>query len=565
MVLGIAILLALGCFGARATETKKDLGNGMIEKKIDYVFVDGYNETFIGKEDKYGVRQGVWTIECKKKDGTVTRKEEVTYVDGIRTGSKITEDGRVTYECYKNGRVYPCTKSNWNHAEYVTAHQVLIQHYPWFAERLNMFSFEEGYVEAYLDTLETILNQLGDDPLEFDNYYSDALDSLSYTPYDSLIQRNSTVAFMQGKEEVKKDEFRMAVIDRNWSEGNTTYEIVKNRYPGYLESFIELGIPDEDFNAFCRITDSLMDRDDALYGSPGLESVFFVDTMDQRLYRAINYIMEYEDTSADLKSMRIKSLLHENFDLTHIRKELYLQLNQTDIDSTTQVVAGGVLYFMLIKLNLGDILYLSVREAWFNNRAVVTLPNVFTQFVSSNSETSVTLQGEVVENGGADVTARGIVWADFYNPTTSDNLENLGTGLGTFEITLQNLTPGNTYYARSFATNSAGTAYGNCLTFTAGEAVGIEEPDRNIQDFAIHPNPASAMTTIRFQSRSSDEIALSLINLKGQVVYQQELGVLPPGEHRITVDVSSLGNGIYSCHLNRNGRITATQKMLVVH
>jgi hypothetical protein len=36
-----------------------------------------------------------------------------------------------------------------------------------------------------------------------------------------------------------------------------------------------------------------------------------------------------------------------------------------------------------------------------------------------------------------------------------------GTGTGTFTITLSNLNVATTYYVRSFATNSAGTAYGN--------------------------------------------------------------------------------------------------------
>ncbi len=564
IVLGIIILIAVGSLGARAKETKKDLGGGWIEKTIDYVFVDGYKDIYTGKEDGYGIRQGLWTIVSISAEGKTVREEEVTYVDGIRTGrSKITEDNVTKYECYRNGRVYPCTKGEKIIAEDVSAFQVLTQSYPWFADKLYMFSFNNEYVEAYLDTLETILDELGDDPQEFDYYYEDAVDSLTYTPYDSLIQRNSTVSLIQGKEAVKKDEFRMAIIDRYRSNGNTSYDIVKNTYPGYLESFIDFEIADEDFKGFCHITDSLMDRDDALHGSLDQENIFFVDSVDQRLYRAIFYIMEYEDTTAALKSMKINSILYKNHDITEMLNEVRHQLNQPNIDSTTQQVAGGVLYFMLLKLDQGDMMKLSVKEAWFNKREVITLPNVFTEFTSSNSATSVTLLGEVLEDGGADVTSRGIVWADFYNPTTSDNLKNSGMGLGTFEIELSNLTAGNTYYARSFATNSAGTAYGNCLKFTAGEAVGINEPGIDIQDFIVYPNPASALTTFIFNVESSEDMALTIVNLKGQAVYHHDLGKLLPGENRFELDLSGLPNGVYSCLLNSNGMTMSTLKILI--
>jgi hypothetical protein len=566
IALGITILIAVGSLGANAKETKKDLGGGWIEKTIDYVFVDGYSDIYTGKEDGYGIRQGLWTIVSKKADGTIVREEEVTYVDGIRTGrSKIINDNLTTYECYRNGRVYPCTKGEQIIAEDVSAFQVLAQTYPWFADKLYMFSFDNEYLKAYLDTLETILDESGDDPQEFDYYYEDAVDSLTYTTYDSLIQRNSTVSLIQGKEEVKKDEFRMAIIDRYRSDGNTTYNIVKNTYPGYLESFTEFEIADEDFKGFCHITDSLMDRDDVLHGSLDQENIFFVDSVDQRLYRAIVYIMDYEDTTAALKSMKFNSILNKNHDITGTLNKVRNHLNQTNIDSTTQQVAGGVLYFMLLKLDQGDIMKLSVKEAWFNKREVVTLPNVFTEFTGSNSAASVSLLGEVLEDGGADVTSRGMAWAEYYNPTTSDNSKTSGTGLGTFTVTLDNLIEGRTYYARAYATNSAGTAYGNCVTFTAGESVGIDDNEIFVREFTAFPNPAASFTTFSFHLEWPEDIALTIVNLKGQAVYHHDLGRLLPGENQVELDLSGLPNGIYSCQLNNHGVTRSTCKILISH
>jgi hypothetical protein len=175
----------------------------------------------------------------------------------------------------------------------------------------------------------------------------------------------------------------------------------------------------------------------------------------------------------------------------------------------------------------------------------------------------VTLQGYVIEDGGGAVTSRGIAWADFYNPTTNDQTKISGTGLGTFSVTLSNLIEGNTYYSRTFATNGAGTAYGNCLTFIAGGAVGIDENEVVVQDFNVYPNPASALTTFSFNVESSGNFKLTIINLKGQAIYSDDLGSLPIGDHQINLDLSSLGNGIYTCQLMDNGKVKGTRKLVI--
>jgi uncharacterized protein (TIGR02145 family) len=63
------------------------------------------------------------------------------------------------------------------------------------------------------------------------------------------------------------------------------------------------------------------------------------------------------------------------------------------------------------------------------------------------------------------------VWSTSQNPTTANNSTSDGSGTGNFTSNLINLTANTTYYVRAYATNSAGTAYGNELTFTT--TVGI--------------------------------------------------------------------------------------------
>jgi len=76
--------------------------------------------------------------------------------------------------------------------------------------------------------------------------------------------------------------------------------------------------------------------------------------------------------------------------------------------------------------------------------------------------------GNVTDDGGATVTARGVVWSTSQNPTIDNNegMTNDGVGTGEFASSIAGLTPGTIYYYRAYATNSAGTAYGFQMQFT---------------------------------------------------------------------------------------------------
>jgi uncharacterized protein (TIGR02145 family) len=74
--------------------------------------------------------------------------------------------------------------------------------------------------------------------------------------------------------------------------------------------------------------------------------------------------------------------------------------------------------------------------------------------------------GNITNNGGTAVTQRGIVWSTSPSPTTANNSTNDGSGTGNFTSNLTGLTANTTYYVRAYAINSAGTAYGNQVSFT---------------------------------------------------------------------------------------------------
>ncbi len=106
------------------------------------------------------------------------------------------------------------------------------------------------------------------------------------------------------------------------------------------------------------------------------------------------------------------------------------------------------------------------NEISFTAGQNVTTPIVITNNPTNVSYTSAALGGNITNDGGSSVTARGVCWGNAINPTLSDNFTNNGSGTGSYTSNINGLTPNTTYHVRAFATNIAGTSYGNDIIFT---------------------------------------------------------------------------------------------------
>ena len=95
----------------------------------------------------------------------------------------------------------------------------------------------------------------------------------------------------------------------------------------------------------------------------------------------------------------------------------------------------------------------------------IVLPAVTTMQVSDVTMTSAKCGGEVTSEGNGTVTARGICWSTSQNPTIEDNKTNDGSGTGSFASQIPDLVPNTQDYVRAYATNEAGTAYGDVKSF----------------------------------------------------------------------------------------------------
>ena len=95
-----------------------------------------------------------------------------------------------------------------------------------------------------------------------------------------------------------------------------------------------------------------------------------------------------------------------------------------------------------------------------NLASLSTLP------VGSITSSSAVSGGNVTSDGGTPITENGVCWATLPNPTTANNKISVGSGTGNFTANISGLSDSTMYFVRAYAINSAGTAYGNELSFT---------------------------------------------------------------------------------------------------
>jgi hypothetical protein len=94
------------------------------------------------------------------------------------------------------------------------------------------------------------------------------------------------------------------------------------------------------------------------------------------------------------------------------------------------------------------------------------LPSITTATISAITDTTAASGGNVTSDGGATVSARGVCWGTSANPTTLDGKTTDGTGTGSFTSAITGLSITTSYHVRAYAVNSAGTAYGDDISFT---------------------------------------------------------------------------------------------------
>jgi uncharacterized protein (TIGR02145 family) len=93
-----------------------------------------------------------------------------------------------------------------------------------------------------------------------------------------------------------------------------------------------------------------------------------------------------------------------------------------------------------------------------------TVPVLTTKFPTKIKAREATTGGVITSNGGAEISELGVCWDTQKDPTINNNRTIDYDEDGRFESKITGLQPFTTYYIRAYATNNAGTAYGNVFS-----------------------------------------------------------------------------------------------------
>ena len=154
--------------------------------------------------------------------------------------------------------------------------------------------------------------------------------------------------------------------------------------------------------------------------------------------------------------------------------------------------------------------------------AALTAPTVTTPTATNITATTATLGGDVTSDGGATITARGVVYA-LTSANAHPQLNGLGVTAvadsgktGVFTVNVTGLTPNVSYSYIAYATNNRGTTYSTVGTFKTLDSAGA--------DF-IYEDTGSGVVITVYRGRG------------GAVVIPSRLG---------GVAVTSIGKGAFS-------------------
>ena len=297
------------------------------------------------------------------------------------------------------------------------------------------------------------------------------------------------------------------------------------------------------------------------FGNTDLNDPFFSDTVDIRLYRAIMAVYDSESESivATLKGAYDFTLKNRNSKFLDSR----LHSLKTKVNKTPKEVSETLILIMLTEYLSGDYLKLSVKDAYFNKKNIPVLPTV-TTFLSNSDFSSANVSVNIIENGGSEFLQKGIVCATIYNPVLQNNIINSGTGDGAFTETITELEMGVKYYARAFATNSEGTAFGNCVELKLNQNTSNSE--LNISEFEcnVFPNPVRDYARIVIRPTNNERIFLKIIDVLGKMVVEKEFAGFAHSNSEQDIDLTQLKPGVYQFIFSNENKILGKQKVVKI-
>ncbi len=122
---------------------------------------------------------------------------------------------------------------------------------------------------------------------------------------------------------------------------------------------------------------------------------------------------------------------------------------------------GHSYFYRAYAINSAGISY----GAYYYFTTLTLAPTVTTDSIGDVGQTTARCWYNVISDGGAGLTTRGICWNTTGTPTVQSNKLTDNRLLGQSSLLLTGLTGNTTYYVRAFAENSKGLIYGEQISF----------------------------------------------------------------------------------------------------
>jgi uncharacterized protein (TIGR02145 family) len=143
------------------------------------------------------------------------------------------------------------------------------------------------------------------------------------------------------------------------------------------------------------------------------------------------------------------------------------------------------------------LLILSINFVYACKKDKPEPPSITTTSVNAISTNAAVSGGNITDDGGETVVSKGVCWSTLENPIIDNNRTIETGGAASFTSNISQLSPSTTYYVRAYATNSAGTGYGNSITF---KTLGNKPITAATNAIDITINSATIMGTVNANS-----------------------------------------------------------------
>jgi len=87
-------------------------------------------------------------------------------------------------------------------------------------------------------------------------------------------------------------------------------------------------------------------------------------------------------------------------------------------------------------------------------------------------------------------------------------------------------------------------------------SVGVNEVAMTEEALSAYPNPTNNQTNVNFMITTASEVKMSVINMLGDVVMNNNFGTLAAGNYNEVVNFSNMPAGLYLVNLNVNGKVS---------